>query len=77
MPPPPPPPLKQKEKDLSKVLSNVVGLMPHSYSEQSKRHLTYLVDIEHIKIDYKKSDVIIHGKNYNLIDLVSDLIANR
>jgi len=68
--------LKQDE-GFSKVTSIVVGLMPHSYSEQSKRHLTYLVDIEHIKIDYKKSDFIIHGKNYNLIDLVSDLIANR
>ena len=50
-------------------------MLPQSYREQSKRLLTYLAENE--QIDEKKNEVIIQGKPYNLIDLLSDLIANR
>ena len=45
--------------------------MPHSYHEQSKRLLTNLDEDEHLKIDDKKNEVLIHGKPYNLIDLIA------
>jgi len=51
--------------------------MPHSYREQSKRQLTYLAENELVQIDEEKNEVTILGKIYNLIDLASDLIANR
>ena len=40
----------KQEEDLSKVTSSIVDLMPHSYCEQSKRHLTYLAENEHLHV---------------------------
>jgi len=51
--------------------------MPQSYRKQSKRLLTYLTENEHLKIDDKKNEVIIHDKSCSLIDFVSNLIAYR
>ena len=67
----------QEEKDISKGLLSFVELMPQSYQEPSKRLLTYLTENEHLKIDDKKNEVIIHDKSCSLIDFVSNLIAYR
>jgi hypothetical protein len=40
-----------------------------------KKFLTYFAENE--QIDEKRNEVIIKGKTYNLIDLLSDLIANH
>ena len=50
--------------------------MPHSYSEQSRRFLTYIAENECVQIDVNTNEVIIQGKSCNLSDLVSVLIAN-
>ena len=50
--------------------------MPQLYRQQIKRLLTYLAENEHIQVDDKKNEVLIQGNSYNLIDFVSDLIAN-
>ena len=57
-------------------MASAVNLLPQSYGEECKRLLTYLAESEHIKMDGKKNEVVIHRKTYNLVDLTSDLIAN-
>ena len=44
--------------------------MPHSFCDQSNRHLTYITENEHEQIDGSKSENFIHGKIYKLVDLV-------
>ena len=69
--------IPKEEEDLSKVMTSVADLMPHSYREQCKRLLTYLNDSEHVQIDANGNQVVIHGKTYILLDLLSDLVTNR
>ena len=53
--------------------------MPHSYREQSKRLLTYLMESgqDHIQVDSNGKGIIIQGKSYNLLDLMYDMVTNR
>ena len=51
--------------------------MTHSYPEQSKRHLTYLAENGHKQINDKSNEVLIHGKIYNLINLIDHMVTNR
>ena len=69
--------IPKEEEDLSKVITSVADLMSHSYREQCKRLLTYLNDSEHAQIDANGNQVVIHGKTYILIDLLSDSVTNR
>ena len=60
---------------MSKALPSVVDPSPQSYCEQSKTLVIYLAENEHVQIDDKKCEVIKTSQSYNLVDLLSDLIA--
>ena len=53
--------------------------MPHSYREQSKRLITYLMESgqDHVQVDSNGKGIIIQGKSYNLLDLIYDMVVNR
>ena len=51
--------------------------MPHSYREQSKRLLTYLLESDQIQVESNGERIIIQGKSYNLLDLMYDMVTNR
>ena len=54
---------KQEHWILSNVLSSAGDLLAHSYREQTKNVLIYLMESEHIKVDSKEKQIIIQGEN--------------
>jgi hypothetical protein len=69
--------LKKEESD--SIVSSIGNLMPHSYREQSKRLITYLMESgqDHIQVDRNCKGIIIQGKSYNLFVLIYDMVTNR
>ena len=68
-----------KKEKLDSIVLKIGNLMPHSYREQSKRLLTYLMESgqDHIQVESNGKGIIIQGKRYNLLDLIYDMVTNR
>ena len=66
-----------KKEELDSIVLKIGNLMPHSYREQSKRLLAYLLESDHIQVESNGTGIIIQGKSYNLLDLIYDMVTNR
>ena len=65
----------KQNRSLVRVL--IYKSLPQPYHKQRKRLFTYLAEDENLQIDDKKMEALIYDKSFNLIDLESDMIANR
>ena len=66
-----------KKEELDSIVLKIGNLMPHSYREQSKRLLIYLLESDQIQVESNGERIIIQGKSYNLLDLIYDMVTNR
>jgi len=66
-----------KKEELDSIVLKIGNLMPHSYREQSKRLLIYLLESDQIQVESNGERIIIQGKSYNLLDLMYDMVTNR
>ena len=66
-----------KKEELDSIVLKIGNLMPHSYREQSKRLLAYLLESDHTQVESNGAGIIIQGKSYNLLDLIYDMVTNR
>ena len=66
-----------KKEELDSIVLKIGNLMPHSYREQSKRLLIYLLESGQIQVESNGERIIIQGKSYNLLDLMYDMVTNR
>jgi hypothetical protein len=68
-----------KKEEMDSTVSSIGNLMLHSYREQSKQLITYLMENgqDHIQVDSNGKWIIIQGKSYNLLDLMYDMVTNR